>query len=209
MRRVESYESVRRRRRCATTFRPSTSLTEWLRWLSDRRKASSGARRRTTFRRRGIPPHVAQIRLTASLGLTFRPTPRLRPDMTYLHSRLTGGPAGSSRSARVFSNHIARSTSNYQFTRDLVRARHSSTTTRCMPDRFAGPAACTTRRVGVDTLFDVPGGTFNRAVRGLHVRLCRDVALSAVGRPVVRDASTPGTVVGRQLFAKISYLFRT
>jgi len=151
----------------------------------------------------GILPYVADS-VTASLGLTFRPTPRLRQDITYLHSHLTGGPAGSSRSARVFSNHIARATWNYQFTRALsVRAILDYNAV--IPDASLVQLVHD-RRVGIDTLFTYQVGPSTALYVGYTTGL-QNVALSAVGRPVERTL-TPGTVVGRQLFAKISYLFR-
>ena len=201
VRRVESFELFRGVG-LRTHVQTINLVTQWLRWLSVTEGFEWGATP-NYFPPPGILPYVADS-VTASLGLTFRPTPRLRQDITYLHSHLTGGPAGSSRSARVFTNHIARATWNYQFTRALsVRAILDYNAV--IPDASLVQLVHD-RRVGIDTLFTYQVGPSTALYVGYTTGL-QNVALSAVGRPVERTL-TPGTVVGRQLFAKISYLFR-
>jgi hypothetical protein len=57
--------------------------------------------------------------LSGALALSVRPAPRLRLDTAYLVSRLRelDDPERTARS--IFTNHIARLTVNYQFTRAL------------------------------------------------------------------------------------------
>jgi len=62
----------------------------------------------------GQSPELADI-TTGNLGLTLRPTTRLRIDNTYLWFRLKDRATEES----VFNNHIIRSKWNYQFTREL------------------------------------------------------------------------------------------
>lgn len=201
VRRVESYESFRGVD-LRTHVQTINLVTQWLRWLSITEGFEWGATP-NYFPPSGIPPYVADS-LTASLGLTFRPTPRLRQEITYLHSSLKGGPTGASQSTRVFSNHIARATLNYQFTRALsVRA--------ILDYNAVIPEASLVqlvhdRRVGIDTLFTYQVGPSTALYVGYTTGF-QNVALSAMGRPVERT-STPSTEVGRQLFAKVSYLFR-
>jgi hypothetical protein len=62
------------------------------------------------------------------------------------------------------------------------------------------------KRLGIDTLLTYQLGPSTAVYVGYATGL-QNVALAVDGRPVDRT-SAPSTVVGRQLFAKVSYLVR-
>ncbi|HYN10098.1 MAG TPA: DUF5916 domain-containing protein [Vicinamibacterales bacterium] len=201
VRRVESYELFQGLDLRAH-FQTINVTTEWLKWLSLTEGFEWG-RTPNYFPARGIQPYVTDS-VTASLGLTFRPTPRLRYELTYLHSSLTGNPSGSSRNTRVFRNDIARSTLNYQFTRELsLRAILDYNAVVPNPSLVQ---LIDDRRLGIDALFTYQLGPSTALYVGYTTGF-QNVALSPEAGPVART-STPTTQVGRQLLAKMSYLFR-
>ena len=70
----------------------------------------------------GLRPFLARS-TNGSLGLTFRPRPRLRLDESYIYSRLGAArewlPDPTVEPGAIFNNHILRSKVNYQFSREL------------------------------------------------------------------------------------------
>ena len=96
--------------------------SEWLKWFGVTGAFSNGLS--INYRPgQGLDPFLGK-RLHGRAGLTFRPTPRLRLDETYIYSGLQtrsgfdlAGEAGNSMS--VFNNHIVRSTANYHYSRQL------------------------------------------------------------------------------------------
>ena len=200
VRRVESAERFRGVD-LRQAFQTVNVTTEWLKWLS----ISEGFEWGTTpnyFPPAGIAPHVGES-TSATVGLTFRPTPRLRLEQTYLYSGLDA-PAADGSPARVFRNHISRSTLNFQFTRELsIRAIVDYNGVAPDPARVR---LVDDERIGVDTLFTYQLGPGTALYLGYTTGL-QNVALAEAGMPVHRIAG-PETVVGRQLFLKASYLFR-
>jgi hypothetical protein len=98
-------------------FHTINVTTEWLKWLAITEGFEWGVTP-NYFPSADTVPFTGRS-TSVSLGLTFRPTPRLRYEQTYLYSGLETMSAGSV----IFQNHIARSALNFQFTRELsVRA---------------------------------------------------------------------------------------
>lgn len=201
LRRVESYElfeGVDLRGHVQTI----NLTTQWLKWLAIDEGFEWGVTP-NYFPPRGVRPYVGDS-VTARLGLTFRPTPRVRCELTYLHSGFRGGPPGAGGRPKVFSNHIVRSTLNYQFTRELsarVIADYNSVSPNAALVRLAND-----RRVGIDTLVTYqlgPGTALFAGYTSAHL----NVRPALEGSPVVRT-STPDQQVGRQVFVKVSWLFR-
>lgn len=115
-----------------------------------------------------------------TLGLTFRPTPRLRHDLNYLRSSLRtrdGNP--------IFTNNIARATLNDHAAR--VRLIHDE-------------------RVGADVLFTYQVGP-STAIDAGYTSGYQNLAPGEPGFASIRTGS-PDSEVGRQGFVKLSYLWR-
>ena len=191
VRRVESSELFQgvSLRQHIQTFNVTT---EWLKWLSINESYETGISA-NYFPPVGVQPSVAPSTL-ASLGLAFRPTPRLRLEQTYLYSSLED----------VFSNHITRSTFNYQFTRELSM--------RVIADYNAlhpNPAKVRSihdERVAIDALVTYQTGPTTAIYVG-YTSGYQNVLASEEGSAATRSES-PSTLVGRQLFVKASYLIR-
>ena len=200
VRRVESYElfnGVDLRTHVQTV----NVTTEWIKWLSINEGFEWGATP-NYFPAAGLAPHVGDS-MSGSLGLTFRPTPRIRYEQTYLFSSLADARRDTD-SGVIFNNHIARSTVNYQFTREL--------SLRAIADYNAvipNPALVrltNDKRVGLDALLTYQLGPGTALYVGFTTGL-QNVTPSVAGRGVDRIPA-PSTEVGRQFLLKLSYLFR-
>lgn len=171
--------------------------TEWLKWLAINEGYEWGVTP-NYFPPAGFLPHVGHSN-NVTLGLTFRPTPRLRHDMTYLRSALD-----TVDGVRIFRNNIARSTTNYQFTRELsVRA--------IVDYNGVNPDASRVRlahdeRLGTDVLLTYQLGPATALYAGYATGF-QNLAAVAFDRPAQR-IDDPTTEVGRQIFVKLSYLWR-
>jgi hypothetical protein len=114
-------------------------------------------------------------------------------------------PASRAGAPVIFNNHIARSTLNYQFTREW--------SIRTIVDYNAvlpNPALvrlANDKRLGIDTLLTYQAGPTTAVYLG-YTSGFQNVLPTGEGQPVQRIAS-PSTLVGRQLLLKISYLIRT
>ncbi len=148
------------------------------------------------------PPGLAQSSY-AQIFLTVRPTGKLTIDNTYLLTRLRSLSSGPN----IFNNHIIRSKWNYQFTREFSL-------------RFIGQYAAvlanqnltslqTTKNFNADLLFTYllhPGTAvyvgYNSNLQNLDPSLSQDSNgnLLHVPNRFMND--------GRQIFVKVSYLFR-
>ena len=135
----------------------------------------------------------------AELLLTFRPSARLRWDHTYLYSRLT-----ALTGARVFTEGIVREKVNYQFSRalslrvivDYSTVDRDSTLSRVDPERHWAVDLLLTCLVNPGTAAYVGyrDGYENLAMQG--------------NPPTLYRTGAPTVSVGRQVFVKLSYLFR-
>ena len=177
--------------------------TEWLKWLA----ISEGFEWGQTpnyFPPAPLEPFLANS-ISGSLGLTFRPTPGLRYEQTLLYTGLRTR-SRESRTARVaiFDNAIVRSTLNYQFTRTIsLRTILDYGAVLPNPDLVQ---LFRDKRVGIDVLWTYQLGPSTAFYAG-YTSAFQNVRRSDDGEAVI-PSSTPGTAVGRQVVAKLSYLFR-
>jgi hypothetical protein len=152
----------------------------------------------------GVAPFLAGSG-KGELTLTFRPTPRLRLDHTYLYTRLTTLPGAAPAGGRVFTDRILREKLNYQFSRALsVRAivdyaavDRDSTLSRVTPER----------RWAMDMLLTYlvnPGTALYVGYRDGY----ENVALQPGSPPTLYRTDEPTVSVGRQVFVKMSYLLQ-
>jgi hypothetical protein len=180
-------------------FQTINVTTEWLKWLSINEGFEWG-RQPNYFPPAGSAPIVGAS-TSATIGLTFRPTPRLRYEQTYLYSGLDA--RGQTSETRIFRNHIARSSVNYQFTRELsIRAIADYNAVVPNPQRVR---LVNDERVGIDTLLTYQLGPGTAVFVGYTTGLQNLQPLD--GLPAIR-IQDPTTVVGRQLFLKMSYLLK-
>lgn len=196
MRRVESselFEGVTLRGHIQTI----DVTTEWIKWLAITEGLEWGVTP-NYFPPARTAPHIGDS-LNVRLGLTFRPTPRLRQDVTYLRSSLNM-PAGEP----IFTNNIARATLNYQFTRELsVRAIVDYNAVTPDPRRVR---LVNDERIGADLLFTYQVGPSTALYLG-YTSGFQNLSPAADGGPAVR-IDDPKTQVGRQVLFKLSYLLR-
>lgn len=195
IRRVERYElfnGVGLREH----FQTINVTTQWLKRLAITEGFEWGATP-NFYPSSGVRPYIADS-VNASLGLTFRPTPRVRYEQTYLYSSL------KNPNATIFSNNIVRSTLNYQFTRELsVRAIVDYNSVIPNPSLVQ---LNKDKRLGFDTLLTYQVGPGTAMYFGYTTGF-QNVMPSAAGMAATRTAS-PATQVGQQLFVKIGYLIR-
>lgn len=172
--------------------------SQWQRWLH----FSSGVEHgnRVVYRPLpGMQPFSAKS-LETNFTLRLLPTPQLQIEETYLYTRLADDSRGT-----VFNNHIWRTNINYQFTRELS-LRAIIDYNAVLPNNALVPMEHR-KRLGADILFTYmlhPGTAFHIGYTDNYENLRYDPTVS----PHVQRGSFPGTSVGRQLFAKFSYLLR-
>ncbi|HWN25178.1 MAG TPA: hypothetical protein VNN16_08710, partial [Candidatus Sulfotelmatobacter sp.] len=139
----------------------------------------------------------------AQIALTLRPAGKLTIDNTYLLSRLRGLSNGPG----IFDNHIIRSKWNYQFTREFsLRFIGQYTATLANPNFTS---LQTTKNFNADVLFTYllhPGTAiyvgYNSNLQNL------DPSLTFDQNGNLRRLQDSYLNDGRQVFVKISYLFR-
>jgi hypothetical protein len=213
--RVEQYELFQNIgfRRHATTAYFSTGVLKWLEG-----SASFGTGTAINYYpARGpsaaaganiLPPFLADS-TSAQAQLTIRPRAQLRLDETYLYTRLATGPAylpgWLTGPASVFNNHVMRSKVNYQFSRRLS-LRAILDYNAQLPNRLLVDQQYV-KRIAADVLltYMVNPGT---ALYVGYTDGYDNLMLDATAPGGLRRTLTPGTSTGRQLFVKLSYLFR-
>jgi len=180
--------------------------SEWLKWLAWSLSYKQG----TDVNHKppsGVAPFVAGSG-EGEVTLTFRPTPQLRLDHTYLYSRLTTRPGAAPAAGppvRVFTDRILREKLNYQFSRalslrtivDYEGVDRDSTLSRVAPER----------RWSMDVLLTYlvnPGTALYVGYRDGYENL----ALQPGSPPTLYRTDEPTVSVGRQVFLKMSYLLR-
>ncbi len=157
----------------------------------------------------GLPPFLARFS-NVQAGTTWRPTSRLKIDNSYLYSWLGAErqwlPANAPQTtATIFNNHILRTKVNYQFTRELS-LRTILDYNAVLPNPTL-VALDKSKRIGVDILLTYllhPGTAFYLGYSDGY----ENVAFNALQNPALRRTQFPATSTGRQVFAKVSYLFR-
>jgi hypothetical protein len=133
----------------------------------------------------------------------------LRLEKTYIYSGLLtyvgSGLAGVEPGTAVFNNHILRSNISYQFTRQL--------SLRCITDYHAVLPNTTlmgsekTKHIGLDVLFTYmpnPGTALHFGYTDGYDNLQFDPTVN----PELQRTGFPDLNTGRQVFVKLSYLFR-
>jgi hypothetical protein len=170
--------------------------TQWYRWLALSAIVARG-QAVNYYPAAGLAPFGARHQ-SGEFRLTLRPRPKLRLDESYLCTRLAA-------SATVFNDHVLRSKANYQFTRAL--------SLRAILDYHGvlpNPALVAlerTKRVGADVLLTYllhPGTALYAGYSSGYENFAFDPTAS----PAWRRTDAPEALRGRQLFVKLSYMFR-
>ena len=179
--------------------------TQFFKWLGLNGEVDLGTA--TNFVPRSGPPTPANF-TAVSLRATIRPVNGLTIDNTYFLTRLVDPQTNLS----IFNNHIIRSKWNYQFTKEFSLRLIGQYVSTLPNNALTGPAALTslqnTKQFNGDVLFTymVHPGTaiyvgYNSDLQNLDPSLLR----TADGLLRQRSAFIND---GRQVFIKVSYLFR-
>ena len=172
--------------------------SEWQKWLHLSSSLEYGDRI-NYYPAAGDRPFQAKS-LDANFTLNLIPTPQFQIDETYIYTRLAAGGRGT-----VFNNHIWRTKANYQFTREFS-LRAIVDYNGVLPND-ALVRLERSKRLGLDFLFTYmlhPGTALHIGYTDNYENLRYDPTVS----PFVQRGSFPDTYVGRQVFAKFSYLLR-
>ena len=152
----------------------------------------------------GVDPFVGTTQ-TYSAGFTWRPSGRLRVDQTYFYTQL-GGPLGTAL-ARVtaYNNHLSRTKVNYQFTKALslrtIVDYNFLSANRALLDsdrlkQFTG-----------DILFTYLLNPGTALYLGYNNRY-ENLALDPEAPGYLKRYGFPDYMTGRQIYMKLSYLWR-
>jgi hypothetical protein len=141
--------------------------------------------------------------------VTIRPNRRLRFDEIYYYTRLANGANTDSTSSLysgdIFTNHLIRAKINYQFNRDYafnaIFDYNSMLPNSGLVDCSYAKQADTTL---LFTYFPHPG----TAVYLGYADTFQNTNYDANATPAYTLSSFPSTSTDRQLFVKVSYLFR-
>jgi hypothetical protein len=173
--------------------------SEWFKWLAVNAEFAHGTGV-NYYPAEGYEPFLGNSQ-GANLGVTLRPTPKLRLDETYILSHLHTRNGGAS----IYTNHIARSKINYQATRELsFRAIFDYNSV--LPNASL-VALDRTKRIGCDLLatYLLHPGT---ALYVGYTDIYQNLALDPSRPPYLQLSGFPDLNTGRQIFVKLSYLFR-
>lgn len=180
--------------------------TGWLKWLILYGSYNQGTSV-NYFPASGLQPFTA-ISNGGSLGITWRPSVRLRFDETYIYSRLgrSLSPLVLERfgPAVIYNNHILRSKLNYQFTREL--------SLRAILDYNATLPNSSLISLGRDKNLTADILLTYLLNPGTAVYVGYTDAYNnydpASPSPLLFRTASPATSIGRQFFVKVSYLLR-
>jgi len=199
----ERYEGIEFRRGGAM----ARANSDWLAWLGVGMHYFRGSGI-NYYPAEGLAPFLgAEQSLEAEL--TLRPSSRLRLDQAYLYSDLSTSdestlPPGAPR-GRIFTNHILRTRVNYQFTRALS-ARVIFDYESLSPNQVLVDVE-DERRFNADVLFTYLLNPWTAVYLGYSDGYANQ-PLAPISSPPPSRADLPLTSVGRQVFVKLSYLFR-
>lgn len=198
----ERYEGYDFRRQSTAVY----ASTEWLSWLNLNGSADWGTAI-NYYPAEGLEPFLADS-VEVEAGFTLKPFPPLRVDQSYLYSKLDtrhdeGGCLCTAGSG-IFSNHILRTRASYQFTRELS-VRFIVDYESVLPNQALVDLE-EERRLGYDVLVTYLVNPWTALYVG-YTDTYENWMLDAMSRPVARSDSA-NTNVGRQVFVKLSYLFR-
>ena len=177
----------------------ASARTDWLKWLGFSGSYSWG----TAVNHDPAPHRDAFLAdaTKAEMTVTLRPTTRLRIDQTFVHSALSTRDVSSP----IFTDRLLRMKLNYQFSRLL--------SIRAIVDHAALDADPSLAKLDHErswtpdvllTYLVHPGTALFVGYTDRHENL----ALFSEPFPTVRRTAAPDTSVARQLFVKLSYLWR-
>jgi hypothetical protein len=187
-----------------TTWNVATS---WYQWLEMSAIYTQGTRP-NYHPPTGISPFLANGN-NASATVTIRPNRHLRFDQIYYYTRLSNGAVptstSSSSTGNIFTNHLIRAKINYQFNRDYafnaIFDYNSMLPNGGLVDSSYAKQADTTL---LFTYFPNPGTAFYLG----YADTFQNMNYDANTTPAYTLTSVPSTSTDRQLFVKVSYLFR-
>jgi predicted porin len=156
----------------------------------------------------GLEPFLASQQ-EIEAGVTIRPTPQLRLEETYLFTRLSSRDdtvlATATPRGDIFNNHILRSRVDYQFTRRLS-ARVIFDYDAVLPNESLVSLE-RTKRFAADVLVTYLVNPWTALYVGYTDAYANLEEAPGSSPPWVRGGD-PTTSIGRQVFVKVSYLFR-
>ena len=185
----------------ATEFRKRrtglSAETNWLKWLE--LGAELNDSQEIVYEpAQGLTPFVADATET-ELSLTLKPVPPLRVDQTYLFTRLSEG------GAVIVDNHILRTRTAYQLTRELS-LRAIVDYSAVLPDE-ALIALEREKRFTADFLVTYLVNPWTALYVG-YTDGYANTEIDPLNRDRLRPTDSPFHSTGRQVFLKFSYLFR-
>jgi len=202
----ERFEGFEFRRNSAFTH----VSTEWLSWLNLNGEFSIGAAI-NYYPAAGLAPFLGREQ-SAQIGITVKPSSRLRLEQAYLYSRLATRDGGvdcgcSARPATgtIFADHILRTRVNYQFNREL--SIRSILDYEAVRPNVALVDLEHERRLNVDVLFTYLVNPWTAVYVGYTDAYENWLGPGLVQRPLTPQ-NAPLSSVGRQVFVKMSYLLR-
>ena len=203
---VEAFEHYE-----GTDFRRGGGMvranTEWLSWLGANVHYFRGSGI-NYYPAEGLEPFLGTEQ-SVEAGFTLRPYSRLRLDVSYLYSDLsTSGESELPPAApqgQIFTDHILRTRVNYQFTRELS-ARVIFDYESLDPNQALVDLE-NERRFNADVLFTYLVNPWTAIYVGYSDGY-ENRPLAPITSPPPSRADLPLTSVGRQVFVKLSYLFR-
>lgn len=190
--------------------RQSTAVyfsTEWLSWLNLNGSINWGTAV-NYYPAEGRDPFLADA-TQAEAGFTLKPLSQLRLDQSYVYNRLktrhNEGGCLRCGSDKIFTNRILRTRANYQFTRELS-LRAILDYEAVLPNESLVDLE-EEKRLGFDVLVTYLVNPWTAVYVGYTDTYENWTLDSPIARPVARSDAAD-TNVGRQVFVKISYLFR-
>jgi hypothetical protein len=181
--------------------------TQWLSWLGANVHYFRGSGI-YYYPAAGLEPFLGTEQ-SVETGFTLRPYSRLRLDLSYLYSDLTTSDESAvppeAPHGRIFTDHILRTRLNYQFTRELS-ARVIFDYESLTPE----PALVDLeheRRFNADILFTYLVNPWTAIYVGYSDGY-ENRPVAPITSPPPSRADLPLTSTGRQVFVKLSYLFR-
>jgi len=175
-----------------------SASSQWQRWLHLSSSLEHG-NRVNYYPATGEQPFLAKS-LDTNFTLKIIPMPQFQIDEIYLYTRLAADGRGT-----VFNNHIWRTNANYQFTREFSLRAIVDYNAVLPNDALVNLER--RKRLGLDILFTYmlhPGTALHIGYTDNYENLRYDPNIS----PLVQRSSFPDASVGRQIFAKFSYLLR-
>lgn len=179
--------------------------TAWLKWLETSAQIERG-REINFFPSEDLQPFLASA-TSAELSLTLKPIAPLQIDQTYLFTRLGAreGLASVDRGSVIVDNHIWRSRASYQFTRSLsLRAILDYSTV--LPDATLIDLE-RDKRFTSDLLATYLVNPWTALYVG-YTDGYGNVEIDPLSRNRLRATDSAFHSTGRQVFVKMSYLFR-